>query len=88
MTDLVPSDEIEIIVGTDRDEFVHYGIADFESRRVFILHSWACLDRAIDLRDCEFSLALGEGINEDAWKGFENKTVVLAIDPVLGLIPA
>lgn len=59
MTDLVPTDEIEGIVGAARHPTEHIG------RRVgqtfYILHSRECLDGGVDLRECVYSVALDRG---------------------------
>lgn len=78
MTDLVPTDQIEQIVGARRHSHQHLGRADSAGQTVYVLHSWKCKDSGIDLRDCEWSLALDRGIDPDDWKGYEDRAVVLA----------
>lgn len=58
MTELVPSEDIEKIVGTRRHRTMHLGIANSEDGQFYILHSKECEERTEDLRDCEFSVAL------------------------------
>lgn len=67
MSNLVPEDEIEVIVGHARDEFEHWGrmVPDGETEggTFYILHSRRCKESGIDLRLCEFSLALDQGFD-------------------------
>lgn len=79
MSDLVPSSDIERIVGTTRHQKAHYGRAVSSEQMVYILHSKACLDSGIDLRECRFSLALDRGINPEAWAEHEDVAVALGI---------
>ena len=71
MTDLVPADQIEQIVGTLRHPTRHYARAITAEQTVYILHSQACRDHTPDLRDCVYSIALDRGIDPvaDAWDG-------------------
>lgn len=75
----VPSDEIEDIVGTQRDPDSHYGRANSEEEIFYILHSQACLDSGIDLTQCRMSLALSHGLDLEAWEGYEDQPVPLVI---------
>ncbi|MHB1063551.1 MAG: hypothetical protein ACYC1Z_03495 [Georgenia sp.] len=68
MTDLVPSEQIEQIVGVARHRAAHYGRAVAAEQTVYILHSQRCRDSGIDLRECRFSRALDHGIREEAWE--------------------
>lgn len=83
MSELVPAEDITRIVGTDRHPTLHYGRAVSTEDTVYILHSQQCLDSGIDLRDCDYSTALDEGINVGyhgaPWNGYEDKPVPLAI---------
>lgn len=67
MSNLVPHDEIETIVGAQRHETKHIARAVSDEGIVYVLHSRQCLESGIDLRDCPFSLALDEGIDVDRW---------------------
>lgn len=75
MSDLVPTDEIEAIVGVKRHQSEHIARAVSAEQKVYILHSQGCLDDITsddpewqrDLRDCPFSLALDRGIDKDNW---------------------
>lgn len=70
MTELVPADEIEDLVGHKRHARAHYVRLDFGEETAYILHSKLCIDSGIDLRQCEFSLALDRGVDPSEW-GFE-----------------
>lgn len=90
MSALVPSEDIEKVVGTWRRNY-HVGRAVSAERTVYILHSILCLarhERGIrDLRDCPFSVALDRGIREGDWSGREDMPVVLDIDREGNLVP-
>ncbi len=77
MSDLVPADEIEQIVGTKRDKWMHYGRAVSAEQVVYILHSQHCKDTGIDLRACVLSRALDRGIDLADWEGCEDRPVAL-----------
>ncbi len=88
MSRLEPSDKIESIVGAKRHETLHIGRAVSAEQRVYIMHSQQCLESDIDLRDCDYSLALDDGINLIEWDGMEDKPVVLHIAEDTGeLVP-
>jgi hypothetical protein len=69
MSELVPFDEIEALVGVQRHSTLHIARASSVERRVYLLHSKACVDTGIDLRECKYSLALDRGIDPvfDMW---------------------
>ena len=67
MTERVPADEIENIVGRKRSVKDHYARAVSAEQTVYILHSRECLDMNADLRECPWSLALDRGIDLDEW---------------------
>jgi hypothetical protein len=77
---LVPGDEIEAIVGRARHATEHWGRAVSAERRVFLLHSARCRDSGRDLRQCPYSLALDDGIDEQLWAGWEDRPVRVAIE--------
>ena len=79
MSDLVPADRIEKLVGTSRHRQAHYGRAVSAERTVYVLHSRRCLDSGIDLRDCRFSTALDRGIDEQRWAAYQDVPVVLGV---------
>lgn len=64
MSDLVPGDQIEQIVGAPRHPTEHIGRAVSAEQVVYVLHSQACLDSGIDLRECPYSVALDKGIED------------------------
>jgi hypothetical protein len=79
MSDLVPTEDIERIVGVARHRKAHYGRAVSSQQTVYILHSKECKDSGIDLRDCRFSTALDEGIRMESWTGVEDVPVMLGV---------
>jgi hypothetical protein len=86
VTDLVPTEEIEQLVGAQRLPMAHVGRAVSAEETVYILHSQRCKDAAGDLRTCPFSIALDRGINLTRWRGFMDRPVVLGVSPALGLL--
>lgn len=87
MTDLVSSDEIERIVGIERHPTRHYARAVSAEQMVYILHSQRCKDSGRDLRDCLFSLALDNGIDERDWSDMEDRPVRVTINRDQQLVP-
>ena len=83
MSDLVPPDKIEQIVGARRHRTAHIVRAVSSEQTVYILHSQKCLDdcliRGVDLRDCVFSLALDRGIEPERWAGREDRPFVAGL---------
>lgn len=77
MSDLVPASDIERIVGADRHPTDHLGRAVSAEQTVYVLHSQACLDSGVDLRDCAYSVALDRGIDTRVW--VQDRPVRLAI---------
>jgi hypothetical protein len=67
MSDLVPGEDIERIVGVERHPTDHYARAVSAEQTVYVMHSQLCIDSGVDLRQCYFSLALDNGIREDEW---------------------
>jgi hypothetical protein len=78
MTDLVPADRIEHIVGAKRHRWFHQGRAMSSNQTVYILHSQECLDSDRDLRECPYSLALDHGIQPEEWR--QDEPVMLHIE--------
>lgn len=88
MSDLVPAEDIERIVGANRHAESHYGRAVSAEQKVYILHSQECKDSGVDLRECPFSIALDRGIPLDRWADFEDMPVELWVSAATGrLIP-
>jgi len=79
MSDLVPPEVIESIVGAKRHATKHLGRAVSHEGIVYVLHPHECKDSGIDLRECPFSFALDEGIDQDTWAGYEDQAVELRI---------
>jgi hypothetical protein len=79
VSDLVPAEDIERIVGCPRHRKAHYGRAVSDEQTVYILHSKECLDSGIDLRKCRFSIALDRGIDLRRWDGYEDIAVALGV---------
>jgi hypothetical protein len=77
VTNLVPPDRIERIVGMTRDPELHWARAVSAEEIVYILHSQACKDAIDDLRYCAFSLALDRGIDVAEW--VEDQPLVVTI---------
>lgn len=88
MSDLVPTDEIEQIVGIQRHHKRHYGRAVSAEETVYILHSHQCKSSGIDLRECRYSVALDQGIDERDWADAMDVPVRLTINRSGRLITA
>jgi hypothetical protein len=87
MSDLVPTDQIEEIVGAKRHTFKHIGRAVSSEERLYILHSELCLLYNEDLRECRFSRALDLGIDPEGWREYMDRPVVLSTHEFFGLCP-
>lgn len=79
MSTLVDTDVIEQIVGRPRHQSIHYGKAVTGEKTIHVLHSQACLDYSKDLRQCRYSQALDNGIDQTAWARWQNKPVILCV---------
>lgn len=83
MTDLVNVSEIERIVGVRRHVSDHYGRAVSAEQTVYILHSEACRDSGIDLRNCVYSVALDLGIEHvlpwTGWRRVQDRPTRLSL---------
>ncbi len=77
MSEIVPADDIERIVGAKRHAELHLGGAFGAERTVYILHSKRCRDSGVDLRWCPYSVALDKGIRSLWWDYYEDCPVVL-----------
>jgi hypothetical protein len=87
MTELVPREDIENHVGRERHAADHYGRINTSEGRFYILHSRECLESGIDLRDCEFSLALDRGTERfERWH--EDRPIRLGINSNGLLVPS
>ena len=88
MSELVPTSDIEAIVGANRHPDVHIGRAVSAEQTVYILHPDDCREYFDDLRDCPFSKALDKGIDAERWEGFEDQPVRLWVSmQTLRLVP-
>lgn len=88
MSRVEAADRIEGIVGAHRHDSLHIGRAVSAEQRVYVLHSRECAARGIDLRQCEFSIALDEGIDLSLWEDYQDRPVELGIDDkCLDLVP-
>lgn len=76
MADLVDPAKVERIVGMPRHESVHYGRAVSAEETVYILHSFECLKRNPDLRECSYAKA---DMDPDYWIGFMDGAMILSI---------
>ena len=81
MSRVEKADKIEGIVGTKRHPTMHYAKADSTEQRVYLLHSAECLASGIDLRDCSLSEALDVGIDLIVWAEYQDRPVVVSVDP-------
>jgi hypothetical protein len=82
MTNLVPTDQIESIVGAQRHPTDHIARYVTAEQTVYILHSHACKDWTLDLRNCPYSIALDRGQGEDAaphWQAQADRPVRVQI---------
>lgn len=61
MSELVDPNVIEGIVGWPRQADIHMGRYVMDVGILYILHSQECLDSGIDLRSCEYSVAMDRG---------------------------
>lgn len=88
MSRLEAANKIEGIVGAKRHDTLHLARAVSAEQRVYILHSAECGASGIDLRKCEYSIALDDGIDLGIWDDFQDQVVELAIDADYGdLLP-
>ncbi len=77
MTERVPTDRIEVLVGTSRHPSLHLARAVSSEETVYILHSEHCRESRSDLRGCPYSEALDDGIDLGAWDQFQDRPVVV-----------
>lgn len=79
MSERVPANEIERIVGKTRHSRIHYGRAVSSEQTIYILHSQNCLEENPDLRECDFSVAMDNGLDMNVWEKHQDSAVVLSI---------
>jgi hypothetical protein len=87
MSALVPGEQIEQIVGVERHQTRHFARAVSAEETVYILHSRNCLESDRDLRDCFYSQALDNGIDEAIWATALDQPVRVAVTRQQRLIP-
>lgn len=80
MSKLVPTEEVESVVGATRHQTLHIGRAVTETETLYLLHPHSCKDTGIDLRECEYSLAMDIGINPERWTNFFDQAVFVEIE--------
>lgn len=79
MSDPVPPEEIERLVGATRRRTKHLAVAKSKTGTVYILHSADCITKHEDLTQCTYSLVLDRGIEFDDWLGYEDQAVEISI---------
>ena len=87
MSERVPEDQIEELVGAKRHPTLHLGRLDSQRLRVYVLHPHSCLERHEDLRECWYSYALDKGIDPFDWRDHKDVPVVLLAPASGGLFP-
>lgn len=90
MTERVPADRIEAIVGAARQlgRLIGRLIGPEGDGDLFILHSSRCRAVRGDLRECHYSLMLDRyGVPTAWWEGMRDRPVRLGIMPGVGLVP-
>lgn len=80
MSNRVPADQIERIVGARRHRTLHQARAVSAEQMVYILHPFSCLEVFDNLLDCPYSLALDGGIYPVEWQDCEDKPMIVAIE--------
>jgi tartrate dehydratase beta subunit/fumarate hydratase class I family protein len=82
MSEIVPADRIESIVGVKRHPFQHVARAISAEQTVYILHADGCAARLTHrpLTECRYSRALDNGIDTGVWRGWEDRPVVVTVD--------
>lgn len=88
MSARVDPGEIEMIVGARRHSIKHLGRLVTADHTTYILHSEHCKSRYEDLRECVFSLAMDEGIDEADFEGYMDRPIVMGVDSDGVLLPA
>lgn len=87
MSDRVPTEDIERIVGVERHEWAHIGRVVTDDQRIYVLHSQHCFYTHDDLRACRYSTAMDQGLWPEAWEDWEDTPVFLDIDEDGYLVP-
>lgn len=79
MSEPVPREKIEEIVGHARHPRIHYGRAVSETETFYILHSQQCLEQYDDLSYCPFSIAMDLGLNLPMWAFHMDQPVPIGV---------
>lgn len=79
MSELVPRDQIEQLVGAHRQKAEHLVRFDSATRRVYIMHSVRCSESTEDLRTCVYSRALDDGFDIADWEAFPDRPVAAIV---------
>ena len=88
MSTLVDPGEIETIVGARRHSVKHLGRLITETRTVYVLHSHLCRNTGRDLRECEFSIAMDEGVDWTLFTEQLDRPIIMGVDSRGLLMPA
>jgi hypothetical protein len=90
MVQPIPAEEVETLVGRQRDDTLHFMRADTKAQQTYILHSVACLN-VMGLPDpaCEFIAAQEKGIDEvfSDWEYCQDQPVQIHIDDDGYIVP-
>ena len=87
MSEQVPAEDIERLVGIQRHATRHYANAISAEQTVYVLHSHKCKALRADLRDCMYSRALDNGIDLAVWADWQDQPVRVSINSSQRLIP-
>jgi hypothetical protein len=87
MSNLVDPERIEEIVGVRRHPTEHWARAVSAEEKVYVLHSQECRNSGVDLRLCDFSYALDEGLHWGDWNGLEDVPVKVSVTEDGWLVP-
>lgn len=75
----IPDRYAEAIVGAPRHPYLHLGRGVSFQRHLYILHSEECRRNLDDLRECRYSLAFDNGLSEEDWREYLDRTVGLYV---------
>lgn len=88
VADLVDPGQIERIVGARRHSIKHLGRVVTADHTTYILHSEHCRSRGLDLRECAFSVAMDDGVDDAEFEGYTDRAIVMGVDSNGVLLPA
>ncbi len=75
MSEIVPADQIEGLVGIERHAIHHYARVNSDEQIFYVLHSKSCLSLERPITQCGFTYALDRGIDEYLWSDFMDTPV-------------